>query len=162
MADSEPTAMQRKFLRALLSPDVQLDVAAALEQTGTRLERYHQWLAEDRFLDFQREALRRFRLSLEPKLHAAIQRALDKPERWAVDLLIQMNGLGEPDARQQDDLRAGELDELSGTQQLIQRIRRLAELADTRFGQGAAGRAGGNGDGAAGEAVSSPLAGAPM
>ena len=161
MAANEPTAVQRKFLRALLSPDVQLDVAAALEQTDTRLERYYQWLGEDRFVSSQREMLRRYRLGLEPKLHASIDRALDKPERWAVDFLIQMNGLGDPDARQQDD-RAGELDELSGPQQLIQRIRKLAALADTRFGQNAAGCAGGDGDGASGEAIPPPLAGAPM
>ena len=68
MAATEPSASQRKFLRTLLSPEVDLDVAAALERTGVRLELYYQWLGEDRFVDSQRENLQRYQLGLEPRL----------------------------------------------------------------------------------------------
>ena len=160
MAATEPSASQRKFLRTLLSPEVDLDVAAALERTGVRLELYYQWLGEERFVESQRENLQRYRLSLEPRLHAAIARALDKPERWAVDLLIQMNGLNTADAKLEEDIQPGDAGGLSGPQQLIQRIRRLAELADERFGEGEARCDGRDGDGTASEALSPSMAAA--
>ena len=163
MAPNDPSAIQRRFVRTLLSPDVQLDLTAALERTGVRLERYYQWLGEERFVEYQREWLRRYNLSLEPALHAAVTKALDKPERWAVDLLVQMNGLNEGHAQDEKDLWADDDgDDGSRPEKLIQRIRALAELADQRFGEAAARRAGGNGDGAAGEAFPPPLARAAM
>jgi len=162
MASNDPSATQKKFVRMLLSPEVQLDVTAALERTGVRLERYYQWLGEERFVEYQREWLRRYNLSLEPALHAAVTKALDKPERWAVDLLVQMNGLNQAHVQDDESLWPEDDDLASGPEKLIQKIRTLAELADQRFGEVAARRPGKNGDGAACEALPPPLARAAL
>jgi hypothetical protein len=166
MAVEGPSASQRKLIRVLLSPEVKLDLAAALERCKVSLERYYVWLSDRAFVEFQREALRRYRLGLEPAVHAAIAKALDKPERWAVDLLIEMNGLGGKCVRDEgncgadlEQLNRGKQDDgLSEYERLVRQVHRLVELVDTGFGPGAARRVGGDGDGPAGEAVPPPVA----